>query len=166
MQFENYNPLKTGYSFPNPPNLFHDRALLKASNKKCRKILLIFVIILDNPPENLHSSKKKTLFISKLPSNINEEQLQEKFSKYGKIRSLNLIKDLITGENKGYGFLEYKHFDDAFYVYRKFRKNKQKINTNEIQIDFERARNQKGWKPRRLGGGVGGNKRSGQLRFT
>ena len=75
-----------------------------------------------------------------------------------------MIKDFITGEHKSYAFLEYKHFNDALYVYKKFKRNKQK-NPNEIQVDFERARNQKGWKPRRIGGGVGGNKRSGQLRF-
>ena len=32
-------------------------------------------------------------------------------------------------------------------------------------VDFERERIVKGWVPRRLGGGVGGKKESGQLRF-
>lgn len=112
----------------------------------------------------MQSNKKRTLFLSKLVSTITEEQLIEKFSVYGKIKSLKIIKDLITGEHKGYAFLEFKHYEDALYVYKKFRRNNHK-NPNEIQVDFERARNQKGWKPRRIGGGVGGSKRSGQLRF-
>lgn len=36
---------------------------------------------------------------------------------------------------------------------------------NQIFVDFECSRTMKGWKPRRLGGGFGGKKESGQLRF-
>lgn len=35
----------------------------------------------------------------------------------------------------------------------------------EILIDREFGRTMRGWKPRRLGGGFGGQKESGQLRF-
>lgn len=35
----------------------------------------------------------------------------------------------------------------------------------KIIVDFERGRVMRGWKPRRLGGGLGGNIKSGQLRF-
>ena len=42
MQFESYDPLKAGYSFPNPPSLFHDRALLKCSKKKCKNTFFRF----------------------------------------------------------------------------------------------------------------------------
>lgn len=35
----------------------------------------------------------------------------------------------------------------------------------EIIVDRECGRTMKGWKPRRLGGGFGGRKESGQLRF-
>lgn len=41
MQFQSYDPLKAGYSFPNPPNLFHDRALLNSSKKKCKNSFFI-----------------------------------------------------------------------------------------------------------------------------
>ena len=34
-----------------------------------------------------------------------------------------------------------------------------------IFVDYECGRSMKGWKPRRLGGGFGGKKESGQLRF-
>jgi U11/U12 small nuclear ribonucleoprotein 35 kDa protein len=116
----------------------------------------------DIPPKDLSSNKRKTLFISKLPSNITKEELEQRFSKYGKIRSIRMINDIITGETKGYAFLEYKHYADAYFVYKKFIR---KGNSKFFQVDFERARNQQNWKPRRLGGGIGGNKNSGQLRF-
>ena len=39
------------------------------------------------------------------------------------------------------------------------------IDGNKISVDFERERIMEGWKPRKLGGGFGGNITSGQLRF-
>ena len=39
------------------------------------------------------------------------------------------------------------------------------IDDNEILVDFQHQSKLKGWRPRRLGGGFGGNKKSGQLRF-
>lgn len=43
--------------------------------------------------------------------------------------------------------------------------NKYLLDDCEIIVDFECERTLKGWKPRRLGGGFGGKKESGQLRF-
>jgi U11/U12 small nuclear ribonucleoprotein SNRNP35 len=39
------------------------------------------------------------------------------------------------------------------------------IDGRQILVDFERERIVEGWIPRRFGGGVGGKKESGQLRF-
>lgn len=39
------------------------------------------------------------------------------------------------------------------------------VDGKPIFVDFECERLLKGWKPRRLGGGFGGMKESGQLRF-
>ncbi len=39
------------------------------------------------------------------------------------------------------------------------------IDEKKILVDFERERIVKGWVPRRFGGGLGGKKESGQLRF-
>lgn len=39
------------------------------------------------------------------------------------------------------------------------------IDNSEIIVEREAERVLQGWKPRRLGGGFGGNKQSGQLRF-
>lgn len=43
--------------------------------------------------------------------------------------------------------------------------NHRHIDDSEIIVDYEHERMLKGWKPRRLGGGFGGRKESGQLRF-
>lgn len=39
------------------------------------------------------------------------------------------------------------------------------IDDRQILTDYERGRVMEGWVPRRLGGGFGGRKESGQLRF-
>lgn len=64
---------------------------------------------------------------------------------------------------KGYAFIEYEQECSAEDAYREA--NKMNLDGNIIFVDFECERLLKGWKPRRLGGGFGGKKESGQLRF-
>ena len=39
------------------------------------------------------------------------------------------------------------------------------VDCRRVLVDWERSRTQEGWIPRRLGGGLGGKKKSRQLRF-
>lgn len=64
---------------------------------------------------------------------------------------------------KGYAFIEYEEECDAEEAYVKA--HKMNVDGRPIFVDFECERLLKGWKPRRLGGGFGGMKESGQLRF-
>ena len=65
--------------------------------------------------------------------------------------------------SKGYAFIEFKHRSDA----KAAHANSYKLNLDgrDLIVEFEHERKLKGWKPRRLGGGFGGYKESGQLRF-
>nr|CAI5825720.1 unnamed protein product [Callosobruchus analis] len=74
-----------------------------------------------------------------------------------------LVRDVVTGMPKGYAFIEYEEEAAAEEAYR--LANKMVLDGNTIFVDFECERLLKGWKPRRLGGGFGGKKESGQLRF-
>ncbi len=59
--------------------------------------------------------------------------------------------------------MTYKHtanFEDAWKATHKML-----IDGAQILVEHERERLEKGWKPRRKGGGLGGRKESGQLRF-
>lgn len=69
----------------------------------------------------------------------------------------------MTGFPKGYAFLEYENEADAEETYK--RAYKTELDGNVLFVDFECERLLKGWKPRRLGGGFGGKKESGQIRF-
>lgn len=48
----------------------------------------------------------KKLFVGSLPPSTTEESLQGLFSEYGTVRSLKIVKDLFSGDCKGFGFLE------------------------------------------------------------
>jgi splicing factor U2AF subunit len=47
------------------------------------------------------------IFIGGLPNYLNEDQVQELLSSFGKLRAFNLVKDSATGLSKGYAFCEY-----------------------------------------------------------
>jgi RNA recognition motif-containing protein len=48
----------------------------------------------------------KKLFVGSLPPTTTEESLLALFSEFGTVRSINLVKDLFSGNCKGFGFLE------------------------------------------------------------
>ncbi len=57
--------------------------------------------------------KKKKLFINNLPVGCTSEELEQLFGLYGEVRCSYIIKDFVTGEPKGYGFVEYVTEADA-----------------------------------------------------
>jgi cold-inducible RNA-binding protein len=46
------------------------------------------------------------LYIGNLPYRVSEEQLKQAFEQYGAVTSCTIIKDKMTGQSKGFGFLE------------------------------------------------------------
>lgn len=63
--------------------------------------------ILPSPDE-----KYTNLFIKNLGLDISEEHLREKFSEFGKIVSLVIMKDE-NGGSKGFGYVNFEDPDDA-----------------------------------------------------
>lgn len=48
----------------------------------------------------------KKLYVGNLNYNVDGAQLEEMFSKYGTVRSAEVIQDRDTGRSKGFGFVE------------------------------------------------------------
>ncbi|MDH5631803.1 MAG: RNA-binding protein [Gammaproteobacteria bacterium] len=48
----------------------------------------------------------KTLFIGNLARGTTETGLETLFSEFGKVRSVKLVKDIFSGDCKGFGFVE------------------------------------------------------------
>jgi U11/U12 small nuclear ribonucleoprotein 35 kDa protein len=134
----------------------HDRAIFKALKAKYKPNLSS----LKETTTTKHSNC--TLFIGRINLKTNEATLIRVFSQFGNIKLLRLVRDVITGISKGYAFVEYEtsHEADECYSVKTIL-----IDGYQVIIDNEYERELIGWKPRRLGGGFGGNKKSGQLRF-
>ncbi|CRH01236.1 splicing factor U2AF large subunit, putative [Plasmodium relictum] len=48
------------------------------------------------------------LYIQNLPHDLKDDQIKDLLEQFGKLKAFNIIKDLNTGLNKGYGFFEYE----------------------------------------------------------
>ena len=92
-----------------------------------------------------------------------EETIRRTFSVFGELEKCQLIRDIITGNSRRYAFVEFKRERDARHAWKEM--NKSIIDGMEILVEYEQERVLKGWIPRRFGGGFGGRKESGQLRF-
>ncbi|KAI4495636.1 hypothetical protein M0802_008471 [Mischocyttarus mexicanus] len=147
---KDYDPLKAG-SIDGTDTEPHDKAISRAMEAHYE------------PPHGLKSKPDRTLFVARFGPKITEKDLKEYFSRYGDVVSIKIIVDLVTGLSQGYGFVEMRSIDEARRAVR--RSTEATIKGYQIFVDFECSRTMKGWKPRRLGGGFGGKKESGQLRF-
>ncbi|CDR94224.1 RNA recognition motif (RRM)-containing protein, putative [Babesia bigemina] len=56
------------------------------------------------------SSDDTKVFVQNIPPTMSDADIKALLEKHGKLTSANLVKDLKTGQNKGYGFFE---FDDS-----------------------------------------------------
>ncbi|CAE6412326.1 unnamed protein product [Rhizoctonia solani] len=95
----------------------------------------------------------KTLFISRLAKNATEDDLRKEFGAYGRIERIRLVRNK-RGVSRGYAFIVYDREKDMKAAYKEA--DGISILGKRILVDVERGRTVRGWKPRRLGGGLGG----------
>jgi U11/U12 small nuclear ribonucleoprotein SNRNP35 len=147
-----YDPLRSGSIDGALEARPHDHGIVRALNSGHYK-----------PNLSVKSDPDRTLFIGRISYKTDEKDLEQIFARFGSLVSFRLVRDVVTGFSKGYAFAEYKHRSDAKYAHEKcFRLL---VDDRELLVEFEHERSLKGWVPRRLGGGLGGCKESGQLRF-
>jgi U1 small nuclear ribonucleoprotein 70kDa len=72
---------------------------------------------------------------------------------YTLLTQVNLVTDKITGKPKGYAFVEFEREKDMKTAYKEGGGTG--VEGRRLLVDVERGRTVKGWKPRRLGGGLG-----------
>ena len=50
----------------------------------------------------------KTLFVGNIAPQVTEDELKALFSEYGTVRKLELPRDIFSGRNKGFAFVDMK----------------------------------------------------------
>ena len=109
--------------------------------------------------DNMTKDAYKTLFVGRLSYKITAEDLKKEFEYYGRVANAVLVQDR-DGKSRGYGFVEFESSRDLKEAYKDA--DGAKIGGRRIVVDVERGRTVEGWKPRRLGGGLGGTRRGGK----
>ncbi|OQS07357.1 hypothetical protein THRCLA_00628 [Thraustotheca clavata] len=100
----------------------------------------------------------KTLFVGRISYETTEKQLLREFERYGEIHKIRLVEDQ-DGKSVGYAFIEFK--DEAAMKAAYKNADGKKIDGRRIVVDVERGRTVRNWKPRKLGGGIGGTRLGG-----
>jgi RNA recognition motif-containing protein len=91
------------------------------------------------------------LYVGNLSYRLTEDELRQAFEEFGQVSSCTIIKDKVTGESKGFGFLEMAERSEAEAAINGLNGRDlkgRKLNVNEAR-------------PRTEGGGGGGGGRSG-----
>ncbi|KAH6802478.1 RNA-binding family protein [Perilla frutescens var. frutescens] len=104
-----------------------------------------------------------TLFVGRLSHLTTEDTLRKAMNEYGRVKNLRLVRHIVTGASRGYAFVEFETEKEMRRAYKDAHHTS--IDDSEIIVDYNRQQLMPGWIPRRLGGGLGGKKESGQLRF-
>lgn len=76
------------------------------------------------------------LYVGNLPYRITEDQLRDAFAEFGQVSSCTIIKDKVTGQSKGFGFLEMPESSEAESAITQLNGRElmgRKINVNEAR---------------------------------
>ncbi|KAI5958251.1 hypothetical protein KGF57_002606 [Candida theae] len=141
----------------------HKKKLLKANDKRQKQKDSFDRQLRDwNDPELLAKHEAeimkdpyKTVFVARLDYSLKEIDLSNYFRKFGVIESVSIIRDH-EKRSKGYGFIVYERDIDAQACVSELSRTGVKLKERTILVDIERSRVWRNWKPRRLGGGLGG----------
>ena len=83
----------------------------------------------------------KKLFVGGLPYTITSSQLEEIFSKFGKVTSCDVITDRYSGQSKGFGFVEMENDKEADEAIEKLHDTE--MEGRKIAVNVARPREEK-----------------------
>ncbi|XP_055912154.1 ELAV-like protein 4 isoform X2 [Eupeodes corollae] len=79
---------------------------------------------------------KTNLIVNYLPQTMTQEEVKSLFSSIGEVESCKLIRDKVTGQSLGYGFVNYQRSDDAEKAVSTF--NGLRLQNKTIKVSFAR----------------------------
>jgi RNA recognition motif-containing protein len=89
------------------------------------------------------------LFVGNLEFSAGEDQLRDAFSQFGELVSVSVVLDRMTGQSRGFGFVEFANADAAQQAIDNL--NGSMINGRSITVNVARERESRGG----FGGGGG-----------
>ncbi|MEO8399599.1 MAG: RNA-binding protein [Ignavibacteriaceae bacterium] len=97
------------------------------------------------------------IYVGNLSKEVNDDDLQNLFAEFGNVKSVKVIKDLFSGESKGFGFVEMPGTAEA-------QKAIETLNTKDLKgkkIVVNEARPKTDSRSGGRGGNRGGGNRGG-----
>jgi RNA recognition motif-containing protein len=97
----------------------------------------------------IYEIKIVNIYVGNLPYKISDDDLRDLFAEYGEVVSVSLIKDKMTGQSKGFGFVEMADAADAANAINGLNEHSfggRNIKVNEAKPREERPR--RDFKPR------------------
>ena len=80
------------------------------------------------------NSMKTNLIVNYLPQTMTQEEIRSLFSSIGEVESCKLIRDKVTGQSLGYGFVNYQQPDDASKAIQTL--NGLRLQNKTIKVEF------------------------------
>ncbi len=94
------------------------------------------------------------VYVGNLAREVTEDDLRAAFERFGRVASVNIIKDKYSGEPRGFGFVEMPTRSEAVSAISGL--NGEELKGQALRVNEARPRND-----RRGGGGGGGRGRGG-----
>ncbi len=85
------------------------------------------------------------IYVGNLPYNLTDDDLRAAFSEFGEVSSVNIIMDRMSGQSKGFGFVEMP--DDSAAEEAIEALNESALNGRNIKVNQARPRGERS--PRR-----------------
>ncbi len=76
------------------------------------------------------------LYISNLSRRIKDDDILDKFSKYGKIKDINIVRDPFTKDSRGFGFVTFENPKDSEAALDEL--NKCEIDGKQINVEVSK----------------------------
>jgi RNA recognition motif-containing protein len=100
------------------------------------------------------------IFVGNLSKDVSDIDLQDAFAEFGQVKSVKVIRDLFSGESKGFGFVEMPGNAEAQKAISEL--NTREIKGKKIVVNEARPReDRKGGGGFKKGGSGGGRRQGG-----
>ncbi len=93
------------------------------------------------------------IYVGNLPYNTSEEDMKKAFAEFGEVTSVAIIKDKVTGQSRGFGFVEMATDSEGKVAIEAM--NGREFNGRKLTVNEARPRTE-GGRPGGGGGGRGG----------